>query len=184
MAGARVRLRGVPPSPLTCRMSPPIASTQVENVTDCPSGVHVGDISTTVVAVVSRRAFPAGRFITQTLPSAVKATRRPSGERAGSRISRAVTESPTANEPRTSAPNDWSTSAVNGIDVVLPDGISSRHSFPPKAVTIALSSGSHAEEGRGPSPGGGGGGGGVTPGGRGPVGLNGGGGTHASGCGP
>src|SRR5688572_32851983 len=103
--------------------------------------------------------------MTQTLPSAVNATRRPSGESEGSRISRAVTESPMSYVARASGPSDCSTSAVNGIGVSFPDGTSTRQSLPLNAVMIALSSGSQADDGSGPSPGGGGGGGGVKPGG-------------------
>src|SRR5688572_7012895 len=141
-------------------MSPPVPSAHVAYVTALPSGAHVGAVSTTFSARVRRRGVPPGRSITHTLPSAVNATRLPSGDSAGSRISRATTESAIVYEPRTSAPSDCSTSALNGISVFCPDAMSMRHNLPPNDVMIALSFGSHADVGNGPMPVGGGGGGG------------------------
>src|SRR6185369_15849434 len=132
-------------------MSPPSPSIHVAKTIDRPFGVHAGDSSTTSLDVVRRRGVPPFTSITQTLPSAVNATRLPSGESAGSRISRTGTESPIVADPFTNAPSDWSTSAVNGIGVVVPDGTSTRHSFPPNEVTIALPFGSHADVGSGPT---------------------------------
>src|SRR6185503_15917321 len=133
-------------------MSPPSPSTHVAKTTDAPSGVKMGDVSTTVVDDVTRRGAPPPRSITYTFPKPVNATRRPSGESDGSRISRTTTESPTVNAPFTKGPSDCSTSAENGIWVSFPDGTSTRHNLPRNDVTIARPSGVHAELGSGPTP--------------------------------
>src|SRR6185436_1783819 len=133
-------------------MSPPSPSTHVAYTIDPPSGVQIGDASTTFVTDVRRRRAPPFRSITYTLPNAVNATRRPSGESDGSRISRTITESPRVNEPFANGPRACSTSALNGICVVLPDGTSTRHNLPRNDVTMAVASGVQAAVGNGPTP--------------------------------
>src|SRR4051812_12203650 len=133
-------------------MSPPSPSTHVAYTTDPPSGVQIGDTSTTFVNDVRRRGAPPFRSSTYTLPNAVNATRRPSGESDGSRISRTVTESPMVNTPFASGPRACSTSTLNGIGVVLPDGTSTRHNLPRNDVTMAVASGVQAAVGNGPTP--------------------------------
>src|SRR5688572_13845509 len=133
-------------------MSPPAPSVHVAYTTDLPSGVHAGADSTALPDVVRRFGMRSASSIVQTRPSDENATRRPSGERTGSRISRAITESPTSVEPFTSGPSDCSTSTLIGIAVLRPDGTSTRQSLPPIDVMIALPSGSHADDGNGPTP--------------------------------
>ena len=89
-----------------------------------------------------RRGVPLGRSITQTLSSAVKARRRPSGEGRAPRICATVkVESLIRNANLTGGPIRCSTSAEKGICVCRPDGTSMRQNFPSYAATIALLSG-------------------------------------------
>src|SRR5688500_11691228 len=117
-------------------MSPPASSLHVAKTTYRPSGDQDGECCTVLTTVVTRFGAPPSRSRRYSLSSAVKARRRMSGDGTASRTCRTANESAIGYWNRDRGPMYSSTSALNGIIVVLPDAISIFQILPPYVVRI------------------------------------------------